>query len=261
MEHTPIQDQFNFFVPFDIVKSESDKPDDNDEWRIAGYASTPQADRQDDIILQKGLDVSDFVNFGFINYDHNDSEIIGYPDKTKTKLTNKGFWVEAILMKQVPLARKVWETAVALKKSGADRKLGFSVEGKTLARDIYGRVTKAKVYHVAATASPVNTSCTFDALCKSLSPDLLDKSMDAGYSTNVGDITSGASLKTEDLESAFRVLAKAFGGSEEASLALSKVREFLNKSVNTEELALYFQLSKGMSRQASFELVKKLEQQ
>ena len=85
--------------------------------------------------------------------------------------------------------------------------------------------------------------------------------MDAGYSTNVGDITSGASLKTEDLESAFRVLAKAFGGSEEASLALSKVREFLNKSVNTEELALYFQSSKGMSRQASFELVKKLEQQ
>lgn len=258
MENVSVQDNFNFFMPFDIVKSDNG-PDE--EWRIAGYASTSQPDRQDDIIVQKGLDISDFLNFGFLNYDHNSDQIVGYPDKDKTRLTNKGFWVEGILLKGVPLAERIWETAVALKKSNADRKLGFSVEGKTLAKDALGRIVKAKVYHVAVTGSPVNTSCTFDALCKSFSTDLLDKSMEAGYSTTVGEPNSGSCLKTEDLESAFRVLAKALGGNEDASSALNKVKEFLNKSMDSNELALYFQLSKGLSRQQSLELVRQLQNQ
>lgn len=257
---TPVQDNFNFFMPFDIVKSEGAENDPDGEWRIAGYASTSQPDRQDDIIIQKGLDISDFLNFGFLNYDHNSDQIVGYPDKNRTRLTNKGFWVEGILLKEIPLAKKIWETAVALKKSNADRKLGFSVEGKTLAKDILGRITKAKVYHVAVTASPVNTSCTFDALCKSFSTDLLDKSMEAGYSFNVGEPNTGSCLKTEDLESAFRVLAKAFGGNEDASSALETIKGFLNKSLDSNELALYLQLSKGLSRQQSLELVKQLQQ-
>lgn len=252
-------DNFSFYMPFDIMKAEGgNEPDD--EWRIAGFASTSKPDRQDDIIIQKGLDISDFVNFGFLNYDHNSSEIVGYPDKEKTRLTDKGFWVEGVLLKNVPLARKIWETAVALKKSNADRKLGFSVEGKTLAKDREGRIIKAKIYHVAVTASPVNTSCTFDALCKSFSNDLLDKSMEAGYCINIGETNTGASLKSEDLESAFRVLAKALGGNEDASSALDTVRQFLNKSMNSDELALYFQLSKGLSREQSLDLVTKLNQ-
>ena len=260
---TKQNDLFNFFMPFDIVKSEgvTGEETDDGEWRIAGYASTSKADRQNDIIIQKGLDISDFVNYGFLNFDHNDDQIVGYPDKNKTKLTDKGFWVEGTLLKSVDLAKKIWETAVALKKSNADRKLGFSVQGKTLARDEFGRIIKAKVYHVAVTPSPVNTSCTFEALCKSFSTELLDKSMEAGYSTNVGDINSGACLKTEDLESAFRVLAKALGGNEDASSALSRVKSFLNKSMDTDELVLYFQLSKGLSRVESLDLVKKLNQQ
>ena len=258
MENT-IQDQFNFFMPFDIVKSKNPETEES-EWRIAGYASTSKPDRENDIVLQKGLDISDFLNYGFLNYDHQSDKIVGYPDKQKTKLTNAGFWVEGVLLK-TPLAKSIWETAVALKKSRADRKLGFSVEGKTLARDALGRITKAKVYHVAVTGSPVNTSCTFDALCKSFSTELLDKSMEAGYSSIVGEPNNGSCLKTEDLESAFRVLAKALGGNEDASLALGRVREFLNKSMNSEELALYFQLSKGLSREQSMNLVQKLQNQ
>ena len=251
-------DNFNFYMPFDIQKSENE---DSGEWRIAGFASTSKQDRQNDIIIQKGLDISDFVNYGFLNYDHNDDEIVGYPDKEKTKLTDKGFWVEGILLKSVPLAKKIWDTAVALKKSNADRKLGFSVEGKTLEKDVYGRIIKAKIYHVAVTASPVNTSCTFDALCKSFSNNLLDKSMEAGYLINVGEVNNGSSLKSEDLESAYRVLARALGGNEDASSALGEVQKFLNKSMNSDELALYFQLTKGLTRPQALELVKKLNQQ
>ena len=94
--------------------------------------------------------------------------------------------------------------------------MGFSIEGKTLARDAQGRITRAKVYNVAVTSNPVNTTCTWDALVKSFSTDLdsvtsteVTKAMEAGYSTNIGEVNNGASLKTESLESAFRILAKA----------------------------------------------------
>lgn len=251
------QVDFNFFMPFDINKSE--RTDEEPEMRIAGYASTSDSDRQGDSILQKGLDISDFVNFGYFNLDHDNSKILGYPDKQNTRIDNHGFYVEGILL-NTPLAKGIWETAVALKKSNAPRRLGFSVEGKTLARDSLGKIIKAKIYNVAITNCPVNTNATFEALCKSFSNELLDKSMEAGYSTNIGDVNSGACLKNEDLESAFRVLAKALGGNEDASSALSRVKEFLNKSMDSDELVLYFQLSKGLSRQQSLDLVKKLNQ-
>lgn len=256
-------DNFNFFMPFDIVKSDSSNEvsDNEGEWRIAGYASNSNPDRQDDIIVQKGLDISEFLKCGFLNYDHYSDKIVGYPDKQKTKLDNNGFWVEGVLLKTVPLAQSIWSTAVALKKSNADRKLGFSVEGKTIARDKLGKIIKAKVYHVAVTSSPVNMTCTFDALCKSLSGEIMDKSMEAGYYTNVGDTNSGSCLKTEDLESSFRVLAKALGGNEAASSALSCIKEYLSKSLDTDELVLYFQLSKGLSRLDSIELVNQLNNQ
>ena len=83
--------------------------------------------------------------------------------------------------------------------------------------------------------------------------------MEAGYSFNVGEATNGSCLKREDLESAFRTLAKALGGNESASEALSRVKEFLNKSMDTNELALYFQLSKGLTREQSLDLISKLD--
>lgn len=251
-----MEDKFSFYMPFDIKKSTGEE---EDEWRIAGFASTANKDRQDDIIVQKGLDISDFVNYGFLNYDHATNKIVGYPDKEKTRLTKEGFWVEGILLKGVPESEDIWKRAVALKKAKADRKLGFSVEGRTLEKDDYGRIVKAKIYHVAVTASPVNTSCTFDALCKSFSSDLLEKTMEAGYSVNVEEATNGSSLKTEDLESAYRVLAHALGSNKDASSALEKVKKFLNKSMDSSELALYFQLTKGLTRSESFDLIQRLE--
>lgn len=257
MNHNKTDDLFSFCLPMDLVKSE----DSDEEMRIAGYASTEDEDRQGDSILQKGLDISDFVNHGWFNHDHDNKIILGYPDKEKTRIDKHGFWVEGVLLKSVPLARSIFEISKELVKSNAPRRYGFSVEGKTLQRDSLGKIIKAKVYNVAITPNPVNTSTSMDVLIKSFSKELLlDKSMEAGYSTNVGDVNSGACLKNEDLESAFRVLAKALGGNEDASSALSRVKEFLNKSMDSDELVLYFQLSKGLSRQQSLDLVKQLNQ-
>ena len=254
-----IKDNFRICIPMDLRKSESTESDE--EMRIMGYASTDAEDRQGDSILQKGLDISDFVNHGWFNFDHDNKIILGYPDKEKTRIDRRGFYVEGVLLKSVELAKNIYEVSRELIKSNAPRRYGFSVEGKTLARDAFGKIIKAKVYNVAITPNPVNTTTSMDVLMKSFSEELLDKSMEAGYSTNVGDINSGACLKTEDLESAFRVLAKALGGNEDASSALSRVKSFLNKSMDTDELVLYFQLSKGLSRVESLDLVKKLNQQ
>lgn len=248
-------DTFKFCLPVDLVKS-----DDDEEMRIRGYASTEDKDRQGDSILQKGLDISDFIDHGWYNYDHDNKIILGYPDKEKTRIDKNGFWVEGTLLKSVPLARSIFEISRELIKSNAPRRYGFSVEGKTLQKDSFGKIIKAKVYNVAITPNPVNTFTSMDVLVKSFSNELLDKSMEAGYFTNVGDVNSGACVKNEDLESAFRILAKAFGGNEDASSTLSKVKEFLNKSMDSDELALYFQLSKGLSRQQSLNLVKQLNQ-
>lgn len=252
-------DNFNFVVPMDIVKSETP---DSDEWRIGGYASTSQEDRQGDEILQKGLDISDFLNYGYLNLDHRNDVIVGYPDSSKCKIDNHGFYVEGILLKGVEAARNMWETAVALKKSNAPRHLGFSVEGKILKRNAIGQIIKAKVYNVAVTANPVNPTCTWDALVKSFTSqeteiDELDKSLQAGY----GD-GNGSPLIPESLESAFKTLTYVIGDDDEAKQHMESLKKILSKrqDITKSELTLYFQLTKGLSHADSASLVNRITQ-
>ena len=210
-----VDDNFSFFMPVDVVKSENPETAEP-EMRIAGFASTSAPDREEDVIIQKGLDISDFLDYGFLNYDHDSTKIVGYPDKEKTRLTPQGFWVEGILLPGVELAKSIWNTAVALKKSNSGRKLGFSIEGKTLKRDVLGRIVKAKVYHVAVTGTPVNSTCTWDALVKSFSMDSCKALTTQGV---------GATLIPESLESAFRTLSYTIGDDSEATLHLNQLKQ------------------------------------
>lgn len=247
-------DNFSFCLPVDIIKSENPE---SDEWRIGGYASTSSEDRQGDEIIQKGLDYSDFVNFGWFNYDHDNSKILGYPDKEKCRIDSKGFYVEGTLLKGIELARNLWNTAIALKKSGAPRKLGFSVEGKVLKRNDLGQIVKAKIYNVAVTANPVNPTCTFDALVKSFTPDQseIEKALEAGHRDG-----SGSVLIPESLESAFKTLSYAIGDDEESKQHMIALKQKLDKrtEITKSELTLYFQLTKGLSFADSASLVNKI---
>lgn len=251
------KDSFSFGLPLDVVKSEN--PETENEWRIGGYASTSTEDRQGDEIIQKGLDFSDFVNFGWFNHDHDNTKIVGYPDKSKCRLDSHGFYVEGTLLKGVELAKSIWETAVALKKSGAPRKLGFSVEGKVLKRNDLGQIIKAKIYNVAVTANPVNPTCTWDALVKSFTDQTTDidhytveKSLEAGYGNSNGSV-----LIPESLESAFRTLSYIIGDDEEAKAHMNALKQKLEKKqeITKSELTLYFQLTKGLSFADSASLV------
>ena len=245
---------FSFCLPFDVLKSTDAN---SDEWRIGGYASTSSEDRQGDEIVQKGLDYDDFVNYGWFNFDHHNDQILGYPDKDKCKIDSHGFYVEGTLLKGVETAKNMWETALALQKSGANRKLGFSVEGKVLQRNALGKIVKAKIYNVAITPNPVNTSCTWDALVKSFTTnkDDIDKALEAGH----GD-ASGSAIVPESLESAFKTLSYAIGDDEEAKNHMSELRKkLLNKqNITKSEFILYLQLTKGLSYEASRELAETL---
>lgn len=255
-----MEEKFSFNVPIDIVKASDES---NEEWRIGGYASTSDQDRQGDFIIQNGLDYSDFVNYGFFNYDHHNDQILGYPDKSKCKVNSKGFYVEGTLLKNIPLAKKMWDTALALKNSGAPRKLGFSVEGKVLAKNPQGKIIKAKVYNVAITANPVNTSCTWDALVKAFTDneeEVLNKSLSTGDYAQAGSVeskTGGAALAPESLDNAIKTLSLALD--DDGAELISQIKDILGKrKIKKSELTLYFMLTKDLNLSDSKSLVNKL---
>lgn len=172
MELTTIfNDEFSFYVPFDIEKSEVTQNGEK-QMIIGGYASTADKDRQDDAIVQRGIDFSEFLDFGYLNYNHDNSIIVGYPIKEGCKVDTHGFYVKARLLNGVQQAEDMYQAALALERANAPRRLGFSVEGKVLSRDKNGNITRCKIYNVAITNSPVNTNCTWDVLAKSMSSAL-----------------------------------------------------------------------------------------
>lgn len=242
---------FIFAVPLDIIKSESP---DSDEMRIGGYASTPDEDRQGDEIIQRGLDITQFVEHGWFNHDHDNKLILGYPDKKKCKVSSKGFYVEGVLLKGVPLAEQVYQTALALQKSNAPRKMGFSIEGKVQKRDEKtGKIVKATVYNVAITANPVNVNCTWEVLAKSFADSVaLDKALEAGH----GD-ANGSMLIPESLESALKDLSYAVGDDREAKAHLKALRKRLSErasGLSKSETILWLQISRGVSRKLAREI-------
>lgn len=281
-------DKITLDMPFDLVKSRS-----NGEMRIGGYASTSDRDRQNETVMHKCLDISEFVTTGFFNLDHDGSKILGYPDASRCIIDNHGLYVEGTLLRGVPEAESVYRTAVALKKSNAPRKLGFSVEGQVLERNPNGLITKAKVYNVAITAQPVNPNCTWDAMCKSFVtcfaaepecdavqtygqgmgtvenpiPYVQEARFDAGqgWGTEKALTTeSGAALVPESLETAFRKLADIIGQDGEISAEnLEVIRDMLRRSeqMNERDIALYLSLTRGLSLPDSIRLVRtKLKQ-
>lgn len=256
-------DTFSFYVPMDVVKSEGTS---DDEWRIAGYASTDDEDRQGDTIVQKGLDYSDFINYGYFNYDHQSDKIVGYPDANQCRVDKHGFYVQGVLLHN-NLAKSIWDTALELKRTHAPRHPGFSIEGKVVSRNPLGQIVKAKIYNVAITYNPVNPNATWDAVVKSFTSDpddidRFDKALSVGYGLagDVGSMSGGSVIDEEDLDSALHNLSYAVGDNKEAQEYLKKLKNALNKRNNLtkSELILYFQLTKGLSRSASSRLVDRL---
>lgn len=169
---------FSFEVPISFFEKADAEP--GRQKRIGGIVTTESKDRQGEIILQRGLDFSDFLTYGWYNDNHSKAttDILGYPEKVAffqkgQKLPDgqvakaDGHWAEGYLL-DTDKANKVWELGNALQKSG--RRLGYSVEGAIDKRTGKDRkiIAKARVKNVAITNCPVNGDSRLEVLAKSL---------------------------------------------------------------------------------------------
>ena len=159
-------------------------------------------------------------------------------------------------MKGIPVADRIWDLAIALKKSNAPRKVGFSVEGKVLERD-GGRIVKAKIYNVAITVNPVNTTCSWDAVVKSfngvapLNP--VNKSLEAGHEVNPLEMEGGEVFRKESLEKDLHNLSYVMDNDEKKKILKQKLST--KKSLTTNELALYLHITQGWSNRECMDFI------
>lgn len=160
--------KFKFFIPeVDIEKATDSKG--QEKMIFKGVASTTQKDTDGQTLDPRGFDLSFFKDAGFINWNHqaknNPSAIIGEPMIARINANNE-FYIEAELYADSKLARETYELADTLKKNSKSRKLGWSVEGKTLATDPLNpsKVTRALITGIAVTPTPKNGGTWLDLL-------------------------------------------------------------------------------------------------
>lgn len=145
------------------------------ERRIGGFVSTDHLDKQHERLIQEGMDFEPFLKSGFFNDNHikTTGDAVGYPEFAELRQRPdgaKGWYVEGYLLKGHEPSDKIWSLAQALKRSGAPRSLGYSVEGSVEERDTTDRrnIRKAVVREVAITRCPVNGYTEMTMLAKSL---------------------------------------------------------------------------------------------
>jgi len=133
---------FQFEVPVTFFEKAGEEP--GKRRRIGGIISTEAPDRQNETVLADALVLDDFLKAGWFNDNHSrDTDgIVGYPEATRKfkkgeqlpngeKAKHAGHWAEGYML-GTERANKIWELGKALQGTG--RRLGFSVEGKILAR-------------------------------------------------------------------------------------------------------------------------------
>lgn len=134
--------------------------------RIGGVISTDSRDREDETVLQNGLDFRQFIDHGWFNDNHSKETpgAVGYPSKVQfvrkgdtlpdgTIAKANGHWAEGHLLEGHPPADDLWSLAQSLEKTQGRRRLGFSIEGRILRRAGPDRKTiaAAEVRNVAIT--------------------------------------------------------------------------------------------------------------
>ena len=184
-----------------------EKADDENPMRVGGIVTTDSLDRQDEKIIQSGLDFNPFLTKGWFNDNHGQkaTDILGYPSSAHyvqkgDQLPNgrradaNGWWAEGYLL-NTEEGRRIWGLTQALAKS--PRRLGFSIEGKVQKRDPKNPnvIQRAIVKNVAITHCPVNTDTEMNALVKALTAGSAVAAADIG--TGPGD---GGALRTESLD-------------------------------------------------------------
>lgn len=226
---------------FDIDCEVFEKSDvEGRDWKIGGIVSTDSMDRQQEVILQDGLDFRPFLKSGWFNDNHSQDTdaVLGYPTCAELRALpggGRGWYVEGYLLKGTDRAQRIFELAKALQKS--NRKLGFSVEGKILERDEKNPnvVRKAIVREIAITRCPINPDTALSVLAKSMLPGELAKALCAGSSVSDPGVAPGEGfpLRQESLEGVRKKKKKRLQKSEAIELLKSMQPALTNAAAET----------------------------
>lgn len=253
--------KMDIFVPIDIdssiAKSEESEKVGTGEWYVRGYASTPHLDLQGDIVQPAGIDIDYFVKSGWINYEHKQDAkyVVGVPTDNCHVDFRKGLFVEARLLKDNPYAQEMWDLANSIKKSGVDRKIGFSIEGVIKKRNDRDNriVEELTIRNVALTKNPANPHATWETFMKSWT---------TGHEVNPTEMSNASALRTEQLAQAITTLThlSKIGSPQEKDRMWSEATKYLEKAGrrNEESDKLILQLARGVSRKDASEFVNKL---
>lgn len=138
--------------------------------RIRGFLTVQERDADGETVHVDGMDLGEFLKSGFITLEHPRGvfNVVGEPlTAERTEFEGKpAIAIEAQLYLHDPIARKIWAKAVAMKRSGASRKLGLSVEGKKV-RVLGPDVLESKAYSAAITIQPKNDNARWEPLAAS----------------------------------------------------------------------------------------------
>lgn len=186
----------------DLIKAI--KTPEGEGYHIVARASTPDKDRDGEVLLQKGLNFDPFKEHGELNWNHIPHCMIGVPVGKKAWLDEQGWMIEGMVVKGMPIwdgytSDDVIKQHNQLKKSGFNRGLCCSVEGKVTERSEDGKyVQKADIYNVALTFRPVNPTCTVSVLAKSMAHHAILETNDAFYKSLA--VSNASAFVKEDVE-------------------------------------------------------------
>jgi hypothetical protein len=127
---------------------------------LYGVASDNSKDAQGQTLEPSGYQIDRFISDGFIDYEHLGNERASYHigEPVEGYVKDNKFFIKAKLWNKSKRARDVWDTIHVMKSSGSKRKVGWSIQGKAVAKDPYdeNHITKAIVTKCTLTFSPIN---------------------------------------------------------------------------------------------------------
>lgn len=158
-------EKFNFFAPIQTFEKGKDS-EGSEIYKVGGLISDSSEDADNESLDYNGFDFSDF---NFINWNHGKEpkDIIGEPDNWKI-VPGKGVYMEGTIYPDSEVGHQAVKLMKTLQKSKKGNKLGWSIEGQVIERDLVNRnkVTKAKITAVALCPFPKNGNTFADLIQK-----------------------------------------------------------------------------------------------
>jgi hypothetical protein len=229
---------FSTWIPIELIsKGEGVSDDDEQEDEnnslayIRGVVSTDDTDFEGERVEQRGLDWSYFLKNGWFNHEHRPGPeaILGHP--LKIEQGEHSTTVEGVLYLEKPLAKEIYTTAVAMRKAGGDRSLGFSIEGQVTARNNEDTkvILGARVINCAITAHPMNPNTNLEVIARSMTGSV-------GYQdAAIPDADAALSaLVEQSLEG--RKASATYGGTIKPSRLRAMLSAQFNNDLSEEEL-------------------------